>query len=38
LIIHDTVVSKTAMHKIVAPLVNIYSDVTTLVASSTQAA
>src|ERR1700704_396309 len=38
LIIHDTVVSKTAMHKIVAPLVNTYTDVATLVSSSTQAA
>ena len=38
LIMHDTVVSKTAMHKIVAPLVNTYTDVATLVSSSTQAA
>lgn len=38
LIIHDTVVSKTAMHKIVAPLVNTYTDVATLVSSTTQAA
>jgi carbamoyltransferase len=35
---HDTVVSKTAMHKIVAPLVNTYTDVAALVSSSTQAA
>ena len=27
LIMHDTVVSKTAMHKIVGPLVNTYADV-----------
>ena len=38
LILHDSVVSKTAMHRIVAPLVNIYSDVATLVSSTTQAA
>ena len=38
LIIHDTVVSKTAMHKVVAPLVNTYYDVTTLVSATTQAA
>ena len=38
LVMHDTVVSKTAMHKVVAPLVNIYSDVRTLVASTAQPA
>src|SRR5205807_10101852 len=38
LILHDTVVSKTAMHKIVAPLVNTYADVATLVASNIQPA
>ena len=38
LILHDTLVSKTAMHRIVAPLVNTYTDVATLVSSSTQAA
>ena len=27
LVMHDTMVSKTAMHKVVAPLVNIYTDV-----------
>ena len=32
----DTIVSKTAMHKVVAPLVNIYADVRTLVASTAQ--
>ena len=34
LILHDTVVSKTAMHKVVAPLVNTVVDVRTLVAST----
>ena len=34
LILHDTVVSKTAMHKVVAPLVNTFVDVRTLVAST----
>ena len=34
LILHDTVVSKSAMHRIVGPLVNTYSDVRTLVAST----
>ena len=38
LVIHDTVVSKTAMHKVVAPLVNVYADVRTLVASTAQPA
>jgi carbamoyltransferase len=36
LVLHDTLVSKNAMHKVVAPLVKIYSDVTTVVMSSTQ--
>jgi carbamoyltransferase len=36
LVIHDTIVSKTAMHKVVAPLVTIYADVRTLVASTAQ--
>ncbi|MEK6595721.1 MAG: hypothetical protein AABZ18_04305, partial [Pseudomonadota bacterium] len=27
LVIHDTIVSKAAMHKVVAPLVNVYADV-----------
>jgi carbamoyltransferase len=36
LVIHDTIVSKSAMHKVVAPLVNIYADVRTLVASTAQ--
>jgi carbamoyltransferase len=38
LVIHDTIVSKTTMHKVVAPLVNIYADVRTLVASTAQPA
>lgn len=38
LIIHDTIVSKAAMHKVVAPLVNIYTDVRMLVASTAQPA
>jgi carbamoyltransferase len=33
LILHDTLVSKTAAHKIVAPLVGVYMDVATLVLS-----
>ncbi len=36
LVLHDTLVSKNAMHRIVAPLVKIYSDVGSLVAQSTQ--
>src|SRR6266850_2188376 len=38
LVMHDTVVSKTTMHKVVAPLLNIYADVRTLVASTAQPA
>jgi carbamoyltransferase len=38
LVIHDTIVSKTTMHKVVAPLVNIYTDVRMLVASTAQPA
>jgi carbamoyltransferase len=34
LILHDTVVSKAAMHKVVAPLVTTFSDVANLVAST----
>jgi carbamoyltransferase len=37
LVLHDTLVSKNAMHRIVAPLVKVYSDVGSLVAQSTQA-
>ena len=36
LVLHETIVSKTAMHKVVAPLVTIYADVRTLVASTAQ--
>ena len=36
LVLHDTLVSKNAMHKVVAPLVENYSDVSELVASSTR--
>jgi carbamoyltransferase len=38
LVLHDTLVSKTAMHKVVAPLVKTYSDVATMVASTAQPA
>jgi carbamoyltransferase len=38
LVIHDTIVSKTAMHKVVAPILNVYADVRTLVASTAQPA
>ena len=38
LVLHDTLVSKNAMHKVVAPLVKTFSDVSTLVMSSTQPA
>src|SRR3954452_12843925 len=36
LVLHDTLVSKNAMHRIVAPLVAVYSDVATMVLSSTR--
>ncbi len=38
LVMHDMMVSKTAMHRVVAPLVTVYADVRTLVASTTQPA
>jgi carbamoyltransferase len=38
LVIHDTIVSKAAMHKVVAPVLNVYADVRTLVASTAQPA
>jgi len=38
LVMHDTIVSKAATHKLVAPLLNIYADVRTLVASTAQPA
>jgi carbamoyltransferase len=34
LILHDTVVSKTAMHKIVGPMVDTYSDVRGLISAT----
>lgn len=34
LILHDTVVSKSAMHKVVAPVINTFSDVASLVAQT----
>ena len=36
LVLHDTLVSKNAMHRVVAPLVKVYSDVGALVAQGTQ--
>jgi carbamoyltransferase len=38
LVMHDTIVSKSAMHKVVAPVLNVYADVRTLVASTAQPA
>src|SRR6266540_928292 len=38
LVIHDTIVSKNKMHKVVAPVLNVYADVRTLVASTAQPA
>jgi carbamoyltransferase len=38
LVMHNTIVSKNAMHKVVAPVLNVYSDVRTLVASTAQPA
>ncbi|MDI1261992.1 MAG: carbamoyltransferase C-terminal domain-containing protein [bacterium] len=38
LVIHDTIVSKAAMHKVVAPVLNVYADVRNLVASTAQPA
>jgi carbamoyltransferase len=37
LILHDTLVSKTAMHRIVGPLVEAYADVANMVLSGTRA-
>jgi carbamoyltransferase len=36
LILHDTLVSKNALHRIVGPLVGVYTDVATLVVASTR--
>ena len=38
LVIHDTIVSKNRMHRVVAPVLNVYADVRTLVASTAQPA
>jgi carbamoyltransferase len=38
LVMHNTIVSKSAMHKVVAPVLNVYADVRTLVASTAQPA
>jgi len=36
--LHDTLISKNALHKIIGPLVGIYTDVATLVMASTRPA
>src|SRR6195952_4233695 len=38
LVLHDTLISKNALHKVMGPLVNIYSDVATMVMTSTRPA
>jgi carbamoyltransferase len=38
LILHDTLISKNALHKIVGPLVGVYTDVATMVVASTRPA
>ncbi|HEV7409369.1 MAG TPA: carbamoyltransferase C-terminal domain-containing protein [Bradyrhizobium sp.] len=38
LVLHDTLISKNALHKIVAPLVRVYTDVATLVMANTRPA
>jgi carbamoyltransferase len=38
LVLHDTLVSKTAMHKVVAPVMKTFGDVAGIVASTSQAA
>ena len=38
LVLHDTLVSKNAAHKIVGPLVGVYTDVATMVMAGTQPA
>jgi len=38
LVMHDTLISKNAMHRVVAPLVKVFSDVGALVAQGTQPA
>ncbi|MDO9059409.1 MAG: carbamoyltransferase C-terminal domain-containing protein, partial [Bradyrhizobium sp.] len=36
LVLHDTLVSKNALHRVVGPLVEIYADIATMVASGTR--
>ena len=36
LILHDTLISKNALHRVVGPLVAVYSDVATLVVANTR--
>ena len=36
LVLHDTLVSKTAMHKVVTPVMTTFGDVATIVSSTTQ--
>jgi carbamoyltransferase len=38
LVLHDTLISKNALHQIVAPLVRVYTDVATIVLSNTRSA
>jgi carbamoyltransferase len=38
LVLHDTLISKNALHGIVAPLVRVYTDVATLVLANTRPA
>jgi carbamoyltransferase len=38
LVLHDTLIAKTALHRIVGPLVGVYTDVATLVMASTRPA
>jgi len=38
LVLHDTLVSKTALHRVVGPLVEIYADVANMVLAGTRPA
>jgi carbamoyltransferase len=38
LILHDTIVSKNAFHKIIGPLVGVYTDVAAMVMANTRPA
>jgi carbamoyltransferase len=38
LVLHDTLISKNAMHRVVAPIVKVFADVGAVVAQSTQVA